>query len=64
MADAASPTPDAPVEKKLTAKELRTLEREKAAAAKAAASASKNAGVFGDLPLIQSQEISSKVWTR
>ena len=40
------------------------LEREKQAAEKAAASAAKNADVFGDLPLIQSQVITGRTWTR
>ena len=56
----------APVEggKKISAKELRMIERERAAAAKASAAASKNASIFGDMPLVQSQAITDKVWTR
>jgi len=48
----------------LAAVQLRVLEREKKAADAAAASAAKNASVFGVLPLIQSQEITGRVWTR
>jgi hypothetical protein len=44
--------------------QLRILEREKAAAARTAASAAKNAEVFGDLPLIQSTTVSGRTWTR
>jgi hypothetical protein len=40
------------------------LEREKQAAERAASSAAKNADVFGDLPLIQSQALSGRTWTR
>jgi hypothetical protein len=56
----------APVEKKLTPKELRMLERAKAASEKAAADAAKTAssGAYGELPLIQSREISGRVWSR
>jgi hypothetical protein len=52
--------------KKLTPKELRMLERAKAAEEKAAADASKAAssGSYGELPLVQSREISGKVWSR
>lgn len=51
-------------ERKLTAKELRMIEREAAAAAKKAAEATRNAGVFGDAPLVQSQIITGRTWTR
>ncbi len=52
--------------KKPTAKELRMLERAKAATDKAAADAAKAAssGVYGDLPMVQSSEITGRVWTR
>ena len=52
--------------KKPTPKELRMLERAKAATDKAAADAAKAAssGVYGDLPLVQSSEITGRVWTR
>lgn len=46
------------------APQLRIIEREKQAAAAKAASAAKNADVFGDLPLIQSASISGRVWSR
>ena len=56
---------DAPV-KKLTPKELRILEREKAAAAALSATATANAtsDAYGVLPMIQSRSISGRVWTR
>lgn len=44
--------------------QLRILEREKAAAQRSAASAAKNAEVFGELPLIQSTTVSGRTWTR
>ena len=52
--------------KKPTAKELRMLERAKAASDKAAADAAKAAssGVYGELPLVQSREMSGRVWSR
>jgi aspartyl-tRNA synthetase len=60
-----------PTEKKLTPKELRMLEKAKAAAeleaAKAAAEAAAaeaNKNVYGESPLCMSQEHTSKVWTR
>lgn len=61
----------APAEKKLTPKELRKLEREAKkraeleAKAKAEAEiAAANAHIFGDYPLIQSQTITDRTWTR
>ena len=56
--------PEAPAVKKLTAKELRVLEREAKDKEAAAAMLSKNASVFGELPMIQSRSISGKKWTR
>lgn len=52
--------------KKPAAKELRMLERAKAASDKAAADAAKAAssGVYGELPLVQSREMSGRVWSR
>ncbi|TMW66526.1 hypothetical protein Poli38472_004291 [Pythium oligandrum] len=50
---------DAPKEKKLTKKELRILERQKAAAA---AAEPKLTDTYGELPLIQSQEKTDKVF--
>ena len=52
--------------KKPTAKELRMLERAKAASDKAASDAAKAAssGVYGDLPMVQSREMSGRVWSR
>jgi hypothetical protein len=58
MADAEAPV------KKLTPKELRMLEREKAAAAAAEAKSTMTSDNFGELPLIQSRSISGKEWTR
>jgi aspartyl-tRNA synthetase len=57
--------------KKLTAKELRVIEKQKAAEAAAVAAAAAeaeaarlNADVYGELPLIQSQAHTDRVWTR
>lgn len=44
--------------------QLRIIERDKQAAAAKAASAAKNADVFGDLPLVQSASITGRVWSR
>lgn len=63
MAEAPPPAPstnDKPKEKKLTKKELRILERQKAAAA---AAEPKLTDTYGELPLIQSQEKSDKKYT-
>jgi len=49
---------------KLSAKELRIQKRLAETAAKAAAVASASSSTFGDAPLIQSQEITGRVWTR
>lgn len=40
------------------------LEREKAAKEAAAAKAGKNADIFGDAPMVQSQVISGRTWSR
>lgn len=57
---------EVPVVKKLTAKELRVIEREKAAAEAKAATAATNASsdTYGISPLTQSQGISGRVWTK
>ncbi|KAF0699512.1 Aste57867_9934 [Aphanomyces stellatus] len=53
--------PPAPKEKQLTKKELRILEKQKAAeAATAAKTDSADPSKFGDAPLVQSQELPSK----
>jgi hypothetical protein len=66
--DPSSPTPDAggSAAKKPTPKELRMLERAKAALAKADAEkeVASTSTVFGDLPLVQSAAITDRVWTR
>lgn len=72
MADAPSGAPiegggGAPSEvtaKKLTPKELRLLERSKAAAERAAKESSGSADVYGERSMVQSTEITGKVWTR
>ena len=53
-------------QKKPTAKELRMLERAKAAADKASLDAAKAAGsgVYGDMRMVQSTEISGREWSR
>eukprot|EP00947_MAST-08B_sp_MAST-8B-sp1_P002162 g2162.t1 len=56
-----------PGEKKLTKKELRMLERQKKQKeeeAKKAEAAKGNADVYGDTPVIQSQKLTDRVWTR
>lgn len=62
MADPAGGA-DAPV-KKLTPKELRLLERGKAAATRAAAESAGSADVYGERGMVQSTEITGKTWTR
>jgi hypothetical protein len=67
MSDAAAPSGSAEAARKPTAKELRLLARAEAATLAAAETASRLASqgdVFGDLPLIQSREMTGRVWTR
>ena len=62
-------TPASPIEggnaKKPTPKELRMLERAKAAQSKVDAEkeAGASSGIFGELPLVQSTEITGRTWT-
>ena len=60
-----NPAEGGSVAKKLTPKELRMLERAKAAVAKTESEKEAGAcsGTFGELPLIQSAEITGRVWT-
>ena len=48
--------------KKLTKKQLRILEKQRKAEEEAKAMAAGDPSLYGDAPLIQSQELTDRVW--